>query len=316
MPTAVGLSHTLFSAKKIGNLCRGKEWWIEVDAAEREQVLSRTVLSGVELQDERARQARRGLQFSGKEIEEFIQAIANDQMLVACAEDSYVHDIPIQATGVEHYQMSKLGFAMNSWFARWELQCADSTSVREALDKGVDLFLLAPQNSSEKEQQQWLERHPAEYGTSASAPILSEQLKTDVHRLIGGRENRQAGARYVADAIWDVLESCSAIILLHEDKHSRCLGIYSKEEGNIAELVERFCQQYDILYVPFSIPPMLARWDRAIRDLRRDWNAEDRGEFPIPAYVRATDDEEISSEQESDIEQESEIIAPTNDAEE
>ena len=34
--------------------------------------------------------------------------------------------------------------------------------------------------------------------------------------------------------------------------------------------------------MPFAIPPMLARWDRALYELRMDWDPEHDGEFPVP----------------------------------
>ena len=50
----------------------------------------------------------------------------------------------------------------------------------------------------------------------------------------------------------------------------------------MVDRVEGFCGREKVLFVPFSIPPMLARWDRAIRDLRREWDEESSGIFPIP----------------------------------
>ena len=32
----------------------------------------------------------------------------------------------------------------------------------------------------------------------------------------------------------------------------------------------------------FAIPPMLARWDRALWELRQDWDEATRGEYPVP----------------------------------
>jgi len=36
------------------------------------------------------------------------------------------------------------------------------------------------------------------------------------------------------------------------------------------------------LLVPFAIPPMLARWDRALSELRTEWMATREEEFPVP----------------------------------
>ena len=36
------------------------------------------------------------------------------------------------------------------------------------------------------------------------------------------------------------------------------------------------------LLVPFAIPPMLARWDRALSELRETWDVDSMGDFPVP----------------------------------
>ena len=298
MPKAVGFSQTLFSSKKIGNLCRGKEWWIESEAPQREKSLHRIIISGVELQDERARRAQRGLAFSGKNIAEFLAVISEGKSLIACVEDASPHQVPMQASGVEHYRMSKRGFALQTWFTRWELNCDRAENISDALVKGADLFLMNATTATEEETKKWKNTIPPEYDQKVAPSMLNPQLKMDVHRLIGGRQFMDSSARYVADAIWDVLEECEALVLLHEDKHGRCLGVYSKEQLEISDRLNVFCQASKILFVPFSIPPMLARWDRAIRDLRRDWNEEEQGEFPIPISIELP--EEVSIEEESE----------------
>ena len=62
------------------------------------------------------------------------------------------------------------------------------------------------------------------------------------------------------------------------------LGVYRNGEHNFAEAFTTIeTEDAKPLFVPFAIPPMLARWDRALWDLRQDWDAELRGEFPVPA---------------------------------
>jgi len=310
MPRAVGCSQTLFFSKKIGNLCRGKEWWIETEATPRDNSLHRIIVSGVDLQDERARIAKRGLSYSGTSVADFIHLLSQDQNLVAYVDDAFPSQIPNGSSGVEHYQMSRMGFALNSWFARWELTCNSIESLCDAINKGADLFLLNPQAPAKEEKSNFTGNLPAEYGHSTEKTVLNEQLKKDVHRLIGGRQHLNAGARFLADALWDVLENCQAVILLHEDKHSRCLGIYSKESLAFVQQIQLYCERSETLFVPFSIPPMLARWDRAIRDLRREWNEEEQGLFPI--LVSSGQEEESTFEQESDDFQESDDLQETN----
>jgi hypothetical protein len=128
---------------------------------------------------------------------------------------------------------------------------------------------------------------------------------------MGARQYLRSSARYVADALWDLTENCQWVILIHEDKHSPCLGVYSGSEFDIAPQIEAFCVQSDILYVPFSIPPMLARWDRALRELRRDWDEAKQGTFPIPVNIDRGEEDDVypsDSEIESEVEIESEEL--------
>ena len=55
-----------------------------------------------------------------------------------------------------------------------------------------------------------------------------------------------------------------------------------KRRLEVGSLIPSLEESLEILVVPFSIPPMLARWDRAIWELRRRWDEEERGPFPIP----------------------------------
>ncbi len=309
MPCAVGLSQTQFLSNKVGNLCRGKEWWIESEAAERSQELSRVIVSGVELQDERARQAKRGLSFSGRSLSEYISSLLVDNRIIACVEDGNLQNIPEGAAGVEVYQMSKLGFALDSWFVRWELECKTPDMIAIAIESGADLFLLNPQNIEQEAQDtENYSTIPSEFGSDAKPAILSASMKMNVHRLIGGRQYLSSGARYVADAIWDVLEECNGVILLHEDKHSRCFGVYSKTDVGAAQHITAFCEQNDILIVPFSIPPMLARWDRAIRDMRRDWDETENGVFPIPQGLMSRESEKDADSEEQEVDSETQEL--------
>jgi hypothetical protein len=78
------------------------------------------------------------------------------------------------------------------------------------------------------------------------------------------------------------MEQVDAIVLLHADKHGGCFGIYTPEHLGALPIVDRFAQDVGALSVPFAIPPMLARWDRAIWELRQDWDEESMGDFPVP----------------------------------
>ena len=87
------------------------------------------------------------------------------------------------------------------------------------------------------------------------------------HALIAGRE----------------LELTKALILVHRDKHGPAIGIYTTLElPKMPERLERLCGKADCLLVPFAIPPMLARWDRALGELRTEWMKSREEDFPVP----------------------------------
>jgi hypothetical protein len=67
------------------------------------------------------------------------------------------------------------------------------------------------------------------------------------------------------------------------DKHGPCAGIYSRDPIGAKERIEGLLSdEQPVLVVPFAIPPMLARWDRALWELRQDWDSDALGEFPVP----------------------------------
>ena len=75
--------------------------------------------------------------------------------------------------------------------------------------------------------------------------------------------------RYLAPAIPSVLRHAGALVLLHEDKHAPLLALYAAQELPDPSVIAPIARDAGALYVPFDIPPMLARWDRAIWDLQQ-----------------------------------------------
>ena len=161
--------------------------------------------------------------------------------------------------------------------------------------------MINPRYREEDEAWENHSPYPPLYEEEHHPPILIEALRKGMYALVGQRLGGNAIARFQPMAIEDILGSCEALVLLHRDKHDYCLGIYSQAEWelNIADIEEAL----SVLMIPFSIPPMLARWDRAIADLRKKWQKDTP--FPIPSSQREASDE-ISEEdiEEHDIDRE------------
>lgn len=142
--------------------------------------------------------------------------------------------------------------------------------------------------------------------TGSSSSWLTGPLTVAAHRLVGFHRLGPKRGNYVADAIWDVLdiESATAVILFHQDKHGSSFGIYhqqtSAEVSPFVLAVEHAC--VEVFVIPFAIPPIVARWDRAIKDLRATWDAQGLGDFPIPVYEppQVDEDSEFDSDDSDD----------------
>ena len=79
-----------------------------------------------------------------------------------------------------------------------------------------------------------------------------------------------------------VVPLVKALILVHRDKHGLAVGIYTHEPLDALGRLEGLAEKAGCLLVPFAIPPMLARWDRALSELREEWDDEEQGDFPVP----------------------------------
>jgi hypothetical protein len=118
---------------------------------------------------------------------------------------------------------------------------------------------------------------------------LSEELIEAIYLLTGqGNDSEWPVVRFLPIAMKEILEHCTALICVHQDKHGPALGIYTLAPLVRTEGLTQLATDAGCLAVPFAIPPMLARWDRALYELRVDWNEETLGEFPVPAAAEAS----------------------------
>ena len=110
------------------------------------------------------------------------------------------------------------------------------------------------------------------------------ELDEAVFLLTGhGDDSKYPLTRFQPLAIPAVLEHADGVVLLHQDKHGPALGIYGKELEERIDVIRGAAESSGCLLVPFAIPPMLARWDRALYELRITWMGNSDEEFPPPA---------------------------------
>jgi hypothetical protein len=285
MVRALGYSNSPFDPADPGRLCRGRERWIDSFDRDAPVRLHRMVVSGAQFSDDSARDAFRGLSFSGLTATEVMAVLFPGKHVVACSEDAHPRQLPEAAQGVEHYELRRPGGPLARWAVRWSMPCSGPNQVDHAIAAGADVLLV-------------LDAPPAHDDTPSPvvlAPLadghldpphtggLPDDLRSRVFLLSGYRMQGPPERQFQAAALPDLLEHCAAVVLVHEDKHSSCLGVYTAEpmQGIDAPLVAA-AESVECLPVPFAIPPMLARWDRALWELRQDWDEESRGEYPVP----------------------------------
>lgn len=258
MVQALGFSLTAFDPGDPGRLCRGRERWVEGFPLDDPPPLSRLVVSGASFSDDSARDARRGLPFSGISVGSVLDALAPSQPLVAFCEQGEPGCLPKGAMLVEIYEQPRYGGRRMDRCARWRVAVTGPEEVDALSSFQPDGFVPF---------------------SGAPPPALEEALF-----LLTGHGDRLASParRYQASALPDVLAQVPWVAVLHADKHAPALALYSAAPlPGTAAALERLAARHGRLAVPFSIPPMLARWDRALYEMRLAW-PPDRGDFPVP----------------------------------
>ncbi|MEQ1504786.1 MAG: hypothetical protein ABMB14_21285 [Myxococcota bacterium] len=272
MVRALGFSENPFDPRDPGRLCRGRERWIEpweLDAPV--PLVHRIVVSGAAFSDDGAGDARRGLSYSGIDLTSIVHALYPDAPWLAFMEDGHPADIPPEAHGVEAYEGYRAGGRQELGLVRWWLPITDHEQLRVVLDDGPaedrirGLVVLDP-----------------------DADTDADALMARVFDLVGFSTLDSPPARYQPSALPEVLELAQAVVLLHRDKHGPAVAVYARDPvADLRTRLEGVVGDGDTLVVPFAIPPMLARWDRALAELRSEWPTRARaagrsGAFPVP----------------------------------
>lgn len=285
---ALGFCEDRFKPLEPGRLCRGRERWIDAYPLEKPEDLFRVVISGAVFSDDSANDARRGLAFSGLVLSEVIHAVFPDRPLYAWAEEADPDLVPEEAVGVESFTVSRPGGPLRRWRCRWSMTCETIEDIESALEGGADVFItlkpdveqprpIAPPFAVEAHQ-----LPPLEDEAPRPAPAISEGLRQRLFLLTGFREGEQPSRRFQPGVLPELLETVEVAVLVHQDKHAPCLGMYSRSLIDPHTALKALCKRKGVLAVPFAIPPMLARWDRALWELRQEWDADVDGPFPVP----------------------------------
>ncbi|MEC7947212.1 MAG: hypothetical protein VX265_06555 [Myxococcota bacterium] len=285
MIRALGYSLSVFDPSDPGRLCRGRERWIDAYPLDEDPGLSRLVISGALFSDDSARDAQRGLSFSGLTIGGVIRALYPDAVLVACAEDAHPREVPAGARGLETYDLRVPGGPLHQWAVRWSLVCETAGDIDDALEAGAECLLVldAPLDDMEDPQ-------PTEIAPVADGHVdpdhgggLPKAWRERVYLLMGHRTDGPPARLFQATSLPDLLDHSRAVVLVHQDKHARCAGVYARElPQSASDVLSASCAAVGALAVPFAIPPMLARWDRALWELRQHWDPETLGDYPVP----------------------------------
>jgi hypothetical protein len=259
MVNALGYSQTLFDPTSPGRLCRGRERWLEGFPLEGPIPLERLVISGASFSDDTARDAKRGLAFAGVSGGQVLDALFPEQSLLAFCEQGELGLVPEGALLVEEHQQPRFGGRRFDRCLRWRAPAQGA----EAFDA-----LIAEHSGAADGFVPW---------SGAPSPELEEALF-----LLTGHGERMGlpVRRFQPAALPALLELVPWVALVHLDKHAPALGIYSREALGLLDVLASLGPRFDTLSVPFSIPPMLARWDRALYELRQSW--PEAVEFPVP----------------------------------
>jgi len=290
MVRALGYSLSAFDPSDPGRLCRGRERWVDAYPLDEDPGLSRLVLSGALFSDDSARDAQRGLSFSGLTIGGVVRALYPDAHLVACAEDAHPREVPQGARGLETYDLRVTGGSLHQWAVRWSLVCGTAEELDDAIEAGAECILVLDAPLADEEDPQ-----PTELAPLADAHVdpdhgggLPRAWRERMFLLMGHRTEGPPARLFQATALPELLDHCRSVVLIHQDKHDRCAGVYARDLPETAESVlSSACAGVQALAVPFAIPPMLARWDRALWELRQHWDVESQGDYPVPPAADA-----------------------------
>jgi hypothetical protein len=260
---ALGYCHDTFKLADPGRLCRSRERWIQPWELDEPVSVKRLVISGAAFTDDSARDALRGINHSNVNLAALIDALLPDTNLYAFMEDGHPADIPDVADDIEVYVGFRAGGQQSEPMVRWRKTVSDLATLQEVLGDSHEFDRV---------------RGFAVLSKTADVPSLSEAL----YALTGLASLDSPPARFQPAALQELLTQVSAVVLLHRDKNGPALAVYSTEALQIDDRLAVLCAETETLLVPFAIPPMLARWDRALAEMKAKWIEDSEEPFPVP----------------------------------
>lgn len=265
MIRALGFSENPFDPSRPGRLCRGRERWIEPFEIEAEGPwVQRLVVSGAAFTDDSAADAQRGLSFAGMKLSEVVQAVLPDRPLLAFTEDGHPADIPDEATDVELYSGHRAGGRSEELMVRWFREVSDVQTLSDLLDPDdADAYVRGLITFDDDVE-------------------MDDDLRQALFLTTGMGTLDSPPSRFQPAALPDLLDLVDVVVMLHRDKHGPAVGFYSASPLGAGPRLEALAQSKDVLPIPFAIPPMLARWDRALAEARVEWTATHDDPFPVP----------------------------------
>lgn len=277
-----GLYEGLLLPHRLGGLCRGKEWWIEGPFLKGKQALHRTVISAAKFMDNDILSSENeyGLDVTELSLPEIMHHVLFNHHVVAVVEDGPLES-PDGAHGRETYTLSRMGVAWRTGFARWEQVCRTVEDFKQALEFGSTVFIIDPKQRSEEEE--WIPSTPIDVEDKDRPPTLREELRSALQWLLGMRNSQQDSHRYVPQALWEVTEQCAGVLVLHADRHSDCIAVYSAEPLSLGAQIGSLepIQSGAEFVIPCTVPTMLLRWKRALFEACDQWDG------PCPESLRA-----------------------------
>jgi len=231
------------------------------------------VISGASFSDDSARDARRGLTWSGVDIGVLVKAMFPGAHLLVFKEEGELALVPDYA-GAASELLSSDAVGYDALYSAWRCGGRGRAPARRwnhLVDEPDELARL-------------VEGDLIDGALVLPAPAALEgPLAEALYLLVGhGESERYPIARFQPLALPQLLEHALGVICVHQDKHGPALGIYSRAPLERDRIIDALAESAGALSVPFSIPPMLARWDRALHEFRVNWMASRADEFPVP----------------------------------
>lgn len=265
MVRAFGWCNEPFDPLYPGRLCRGRERWLEGLPDVPPTQLYRTVMSGAIFSDDSARDAQRGYSFCGISGGRLLMSLFPGTSPWAFCENGDPLALPAKMLLEEDFQRPLWAGLRATPAVRW---------VAAAKPDEVDAWAVGERDGM---------AIPKADGFVMLKGTPSPTLLENLFLLVGHSNADDRPARkYNPTALPMILEEAAAVVLLHLDKHSPVLAVYTRQPMDADDALRAAAHQAGVFPVPFAIPPMLARWDRALYELRMRWDATEHGEFPVP----------------------------------